>query len=637
MFKYTNAFTNRSGDSLPGYFAKLYDSGGNLVSIYADANKTPISTVSGVANAALSDENGMFRWYVANGTYDIRFYDANDVFISVETGVPMFEASGVYTDLSDNTGAALVGTTGSITVQASLDARPTSATLAASGGAALVGFKQTGTGASDRTSAAKLLEISVSVDDFGAVGDGVTNDTAAVVAAQAALIAQGGGELLFTRDKTYLFGPVEMAPGVTYKGTGKSGINRVATASGAKLVPFGSSLFTNAATTIDEVRFENLFFYAPVARNAHIFNWSAAGVTAKIQFTGCVAVQESGGKGIIYGNAGGGVFSLYWSDGEWQYVDGATVPPISIVSPTVNSVVFENFWSTAAGEASVSGSYAIHIESTNVSGPAINVVIRDGVFEFSKHGAVKLLSCVQSGIENCTSYDLGVTPTAPMFFIGDGASAPPSNNCWMRGLRSRTGTVGAPDAKIDCSVAGQSAFLVEACSFDYLDGGNATPGILILGGDVGTFQNIAYTRLSGAAQLDMVFGTTDGSGRTWSLWNGYSGNNNGHLNIYQNGSRMGSFTPGGLFGWAGTASDPGFYVDTSGEMRTKQPLYPPTPAAAFQSATRIYADSAAPTTGAHTVGEIVFNNAPAAAGTIGWVCTTAGTPGSWKAWGTISA
>lgn len=140
MFKYTNAFTNRSGDSLPGYFAKLYDSGGNLVDIFADASSTPISTVSGVANAALSDENGMFRWYVANGTYDIRFYDANDVFVSVETGVPMIDAGALTVDLSADTGATLVGSTGSITVQAALNARPTTATLAASGGAALVGL-----------------------------------------------------------------------------------------------------------------------------------------------------------------------------------------------------------------------------------------------------------------------------------------------------------------------------------------------------------------------------------------------------------------------------------------------------------------------------------------------------------------
>lgn len=139
MFKYTNAFTNRSGDSLPGYFARLYDSDGNQVDLFADDNGTPIATISGVANAALSDENGMFRWYVANGTYDIRFYDSNDTFVGPpEIGVPMIDASGVYTDLSDSTGATLVGASGG-TVQASLNARPTSAALAASGGAALVG------------------------------------------------------------------------------------------------------------------------------------------------------------------------------------------------------------------------------------------------------------------------------------------------------------------------------------------------------------------------------------------------------------------------------------------------------------------------------------------------------------------
>lgn len=44
-----------------------------------------------------------------------------------------------------------------------------------------------------------------------------------------------------------------------------------------------------------------------------------------------------------------------------------------------------------------------------------------------------------------------------------------------------------------------------------------------------------------------------------------------------------------------------------------------------------------PTTGAHARGEIVFNSLPAAAGTVGWVCVTAGTPGTWKTFGTIAA
>lgn len=486
--------------------------------------------------------------------------------------------------------------------------------LGGSSGSSLVGWIQTGTGAVARTAQSKMREASISVDDFGAVGNGVADDTPSVVAAQEALIAQGGGELLFTRGKTYLFGPITMGSGVTYKGTGKSGINRVANASGAKLIPFGTSLFTNAATTIDEVRFENLFFYSPDARNAHIFDWTKAGVVAKIQFTGCVAVQENGDKSVIYGNAGGGVFSLYWSDGEWQYVDGATVSPISIVSPTVNSVVFENFWSTAAGQASASGVYAIYIESANPAGPAINVIIRDGVFEFSKHGAVKLVSCVQSGIDNCTSYDLSATPTAPMFFIGDGASAPPSNNCWMKGLRSRTGTVAAPDAKLDCAVSGQASFIVEACSFGYLDGGAATPGILLIGGDIGTFQNIAYTRLGASAGLDLHFGTTDAAAKSITLANGYTGDGPGYFNINRDGAYAGAIGPNAVFQWGGTRANPSFYVDGAGEIRTKQPLYPPDGAGAFQSGTSLIAGAGVPAAGLGTNGQFYFRSDGGGAG-----------------------
>lgn len=36
-------------------------------------------------------------------------------------------------------------------------------------------------------------------------------------------------------------------------------------------------------------------------------------------------------------------------------------------------------------------------------------------------------------------------------------------------------------------------------------------------------------------------------------------------------------------------------------------------------------------------GDIVYNTAPAAAGNIGWVCVTGGTPGTWKTFGTIAA
>lgn len=43
-----------------------------------------------------------------------------------------------------------------------------------------------------------------------------------------------------------------------------------------------------------------------------------------------------------------------------------------------------------------------------------------------------------------------------------------------------------------------------------------------------------------------------------------------------------------------------------------------------------------PTTGAHNLGDIVFNSAPSPGQPSGWVCTTGGTPGTWKAVGLIS-
>ena len=47
--------------------------------------------------------------------------------------------------------------------------------------------------------------------------------------------------------------------------------------------------------------------------------------------------------------------------------------------------------------------------------------------------------------------------------------------------------------------------------------------------------------------------------------------------------------------------------------------------------------SAAPTNGTWPQGWIRWNSAPAAGGTIGWVCIAAGTPGTWKTFGAIAA
>lgn len=50
-----------------------------------------------------------------------------------------------------------------------------------------------------------------------------------------------------------------------------------------------------------------------------------------------------------------------------------------------------------------------------------------------------------------------------------------------------------------------------------------------------------------------------------------------------------------------------------------------------------FSGAAAPTTGTWQRGDIVFNSTPSAGGTPGWTCTTAGTPGTWKAMANVAA
>jgi len=56
----------------------------------------------------------------------------------------------------------------------------------------------------------------------------------------------------------------------------------------------------------------------------------------------------------------------------------------------------------------------------------------------------------------------------------------------------------------------------------------------------------------------------------------------------------------------------------------------------FTGAREFYG-SAAPTSGYYVRGDKVYDDTPSASGTMGWVCVTAGSPGTWKTFGAISA
>lgn len=92
-------------------------------------------------------------------------------------------------------------------------------TASATKGAAKVAFLQAGTGATARTAQDKLREF-VSVKDFGAVGDGIADDTTEIQAAVNHINAQGGGKLYFPKG-VYLSGKITVYSNLWLVGEGR--------------------------------------------------------------------------------------------------------------------------------------------------------------------------------------------------------------------------------------------------------------------------------------------------------------------------------------------------------------------------------------------------------------------------------
>lgn len=83
-----------------------------------------------------------------------------------------------------------------------------------------------------------------------------------------------------------------------------------------------------------------------------------------------------------------------------------------------------------------------------------------------------------------------------------------------------------------------------------------------------------------------------------------------------------------------TAGIDAWDIDNSGNMRVWN-LLTVGVGSAGQGIKGVGTRAAAPSSGAHVVGEVVLNADPIAGGKVGWVCITAGTPGTWKAFGAI--
>lgn len=225
MHHFFEAITNTAGDSLIGYFARVINrTTQNTVTLSSDENGTPIVVVSGVENMAKTDDYGNLSLYVDPGTYHLDIYAPN-------TTTFLYRVSDV----------AMNSTKGDAGPQG--DQGPAGEGLEevmAPNGAALVGYNGGNVSAALTTQSSKLAKVVYVTDPpYNAVGDGVTDDSAAIMAC---LNANKGGTIIFPQGKTFLAAGTIMS-GSTYNNT------KIIVQGTYKLKPSGGALNFGSATS----------------------------------------------------------------------------------------------------------------------------------------------------------------------------------------------------------------------------------------------------------------------------------------------------------------------------------------------------------------------------------------------------
>ncbi len=161
------------------------------VTVYLAGTTTPTSTWQDQAltvantNPVVLDSRGeCVLWLDSTINYKFLLKNAAGVTQWTQDNI---SGAATLSAISASTGAALVGNntgggSAGATVQAAMDLKASSAALAASSGSSLIGYLPRASGTTATTVQTKLRE-TLSVKDFGAVGNGSTNDAAAFQAA----------------------------------------------------------------------------------------------------------------------------------------------------------------------------------------------------------------------------------------------------------------------------------------------------------------------------------------------------------------------------------------------------------------------------------------------------------------------
>jgi hypothetical protein len=338
------------------------------------------------------------------------------------------------------------------------------------------------------------------VKNYGAKGDGVTDDTAAI---QAAINA--GGTTYFPPGD-YLAAGLVAQNGMRLMGAtrgyhGTAGRARILTATSAALFTTPSS----GAAFVNLFAVEHLEL-ASVAGGGDILTgmW-AQGVFNHVAFT-----QSNDAKHAL--NVTGLIDVVFAGECDVAHTTTATVPTIFGTS-SVGNIAQVNFRDIRLTN---SGNYSIWLEGTVGSVP-LNVAMENVNFELCMGGAVKLMNAAYVHLKNVGLWDFSSAATKDLIYIGKTGTAAPKSIILEQVTRDASTAPGAGifDIKVD-STAGMTDVQILDCGHQTglafnVDAGNAT----------GTIRGGGVTLTNGAnLATGRVFGGGTGappSSGTWKI------------------------------------------------------------------------------------------------------------------------
>jgi hypothetical protein len=484
-------------------------------------------------------------------------------------------------------------------------------------------YAPTGTGAVTTTVQAKLRE-TVSVKDFGAKGDGVTDDTAAIQAA-----IDSGRPVFVPAGTYYLATPLQVENGNVIYGESGRGASYAFETRGSYLKPATCAIQTKSYTS----QYSNF-----TLRNVGIVGGTVQidlGLFHEVDITDCSFANPSVGCLVIVrgekqriervrcDSNGTGAAIFGFSLGRWEeslyggYSDAFFSPDGAFFDrASIKDVAMQSGISASC--------FAYGIKSNILSGTVISNFIVHGINDVREQNVIYIRDRIQqSQIIGSAPDTFGnsSTPAPAMFefqqvkqctFLNV-SPAFAGNNYYVKGITASNGFFGATftscrvggnnstyygfyipiyvgqnAALIDCDGAYYSASTNQlikdqitqvSCKFTYNNG-----------------ENSAAVIQNNQNKFDLMMADANGSAAYTGSWGVVMANGGG-----------GTSTP-----FRATADS----IYALGNRWTYGP--------------------AAPTTGTWAAKAIVYNSAPATGGYIGWVCTASGTPGTWKGFGLIA-